>query len=303
MSVEAPPRPEQADGLVRLGGLPPIRTYLRSIWQRREFAINLAGGQLRAQNFDTVLGNLWHLLNPLLLIAVYYLMFGVLLDVSRGTPNFIGFLSVGIFVYTFMQKSITSGAAAIISNLGLIRSLQFPRALLPVSSVLKETMAFGSTLAVMVVVIVVTELQACAVDDPPGVCSSFSIPISPDWIVFVPVFLLTLLFAQGAAFVTARLSDHIRDTTNFLPYVFRIGFYLSGVLYPVDKFVTEDWMKQVFLANPFFVYVTLVRHYTMPTYTATDLVELWVSATAWALIMFVGGTLFFRGREKKYGRG
>lgn len=291
------------EGMVQLGGLPPVSDYVKSVWGRREFAVNLAAGQLRAQNFDTLLGNLWHLLNPLLLVGVYYLMFGVILDFSRGTPNFVGFLAVGIFVYTFLQKSIISGATSIVGNVGLIRSLQFPRAILPVSNVLKEVMAFGSTVVVMMLTIILTEIQACSGSDTPSICSAFQIPISITWLVFIPIFALMLLFVQGAAFMTARLTDHIRDTTNLLPYIFRIGFYLSGVLYSVDRFVQEEWVKQLFIANPFFAYITLVRHYLMPTYVGSDVNELWISGALWAVGAFIGGLLFFRAREKRYGRG
>lgn len=289
--------------MIRLGGLPPLRTYLRSLWERREFASNMAAGELRAQNFDTVLGNLWHLLNPLLLVAVYFLMFGLILNVSRGTPNFVGFLAVGIFTYNFLQKSATSGASSIVGNLGLIRSLQFPRILLPISAVLKEALAFGNMLVVMAIVVVVTELQACSGADAPQVCETFTVPISVEWLVFIPIFVLMLLFGFGIAFVTARLTDHVRDTANVLPYLFRIGFYISGVLYPVDRFVREPWMKQVFNANPFYGFVTLVRHYLMQTYTGTDIGQLWAWLAAWSVGLFLFGLLFFRAREKRYGRG
>lgn len=293
------------EGMIQLGGLPSLRTYLRSLWARREFAFNMAAGEMRAQNFDTVLGNAWHLLNPLLLVAVYFLMFGLILDVSRGTPNFIGFLAVGIFTYNFLQKSATSGASSIVGNLGLIRSLQFPRILLPISAVLKEALAFGNMLVVLAIVVIVTELQACAgpAADVPAACGTFTVPITVEWLVFVPLFLLMLLFGFGVAFVTARLTDHVRDTANVLPYLFRIGFYVSGVLYPVDRFVQSPWMKEVFNANPFYGFVTLVRHYIMQTYTGSDIATVWIWATVWSFGLFVFGLFFFRAREKRYGRG
>jgi teichoic acid transport system permease protein len=299
---QAAPAPS-TEGLIKLGGLPSVPTYLRSVWARREFAFSMAAGELRSQNFDTVLGNLWHLLNPLMLVAVYFLMFGVILNVSRGMPNFVGFLAVGIFTYSFLQRSATSGAGSIVGNLGLIRSLQFPRILLPTYAVLKEALAFGSTLVVMIVVVIATELQACAGQDAPEVCGTFTVPITADWLVFLPLFALMLLFGFGSAFVTARLTDHVRDTTNLLPYLFRIAFYVSGVLYPVDRFVRDPWMKEVFNANPFYAFVTLVRHYLMPTYSATDLGKLWIYAVVWSFGLFAFGLLYFRAREKRYGRG
>lgn len=300
-----PVAPHEApmDGMIRMGGIPSIRLYIRTAWGRREFAVNLASGELRSQNFDTVLGNVWHTLNPLLLVAVYYLMFGLILNISGSIPNFIGFLSVGIFTFSVLQRSASSGAGAIVGNLGLIRSLQFPRILLPVSAVLKEAMAFVSTIIVMVVVVVITELQTCAGADAPQVCSTFSFPISVRWLYVVPLLGLMLLFGFGIAFMTARLTDHVRDIANVLPYMFRILFYVSGVLYPVDRFVKSEWMRSVFNANPFYDFTTLMRHYLMPTYVAEDVAILWAWAAGWSFGMFTVGLLYFRARENRYGRG
>ena len=297
------PAGTSTDGLIELGGLPSVREYVASMWARREFATNMAAGELRSQNFDTVLGNVWHVLNPLLLVAVYFLMFGLILNASRGTPNFIGFLAVGIFTYTFLQRSAMSGASSIVGNLGLIRSLQFPRAMLPVAAVVKEALAFGSTAFVMVVVVIITEMQACAAADAPAVCETFTVPISASWLMFPVLFLAMLTFGLGAAFFTARLTDHVRDTANVLPYLFRIGFYISGVLYPVDRFVQAEWQRDVFNANPFYAFTTLVRHYLMPTYTTDDVGVLWAWIVGWSVSLFVFGLLFFRARENRYGRG
>src|SRR5690625_2815588 len=95
-------------GLIALGGRPRWRDYLKMLWARREFTRSLASGQLRTQNMDTVLGNLWQLINPILLIGVYYLVFGVLLDIGDAElpwrpGNYIGFLSVGVFIYSYQQ--------------------------------------------------------------------------------------------------------------------------------------------------------------------------------------------------------
>jgi teichoic acid transport system permease protein len=99
---------------------------------------------------------MWHLLNPILLIAVYYLVFGVILRIDNEVDNFIAFLGIGIFAYHWSQKTITGGAKAITSNEGLIRSLQFPRALLPLATVVQEVLAFLPGVAVMVAVVLLT---------------------------------------------------------------------------------------------------------------------------------------------------
>lgn len=247
-------------------------------------------GELRAQHMNTTLGNLWHLLNPMLLIAVYYLVFGVLLGTRRGSDNFIGFLSIGVFTYQWASKTITGGARTIVSNEGLIRSLQFPRALLPISSALREALTFLPSLGVMVVVMLAT-----------------GEPVTWGWLLIVPVALLQGCFGLGAGFLAARAADRFRDTLNLLPFVFRLLFYGSGILYAVDErfhgAFENPWVVRAFLANPFYCFVSLWRHAMMSSQSIQHVPAMWLSATLWAVALLLVGLLVFRRGEKEYGRG
>jgi teichoic acid transport system permease protein len=273
--------------LVRLGGTPPLRVYLATLWRRREFALDMARGELRSQHLDTALGNLWHLLNPLMLIGVYYLVFGVILGTDRGVENFLAFLAIGVFTFQFSQKAALGGARTIVSNVGLIRSLQFPRALLPIATVVRETFAYVTAAVVMIVVVIFFE------------------PITPLWLMVVPAFLLQFAFNAGLALVGARLSDKFRDLVNVLPYLFRIAFYLSGVIYSVDTYLADrsPLLLRVFLLNPFYVFLSLPREYLMASQDHSFVGWMWLSAVAWAIVSLLVGLIVFRGGEKEYGRG
>lgn len=274
--------------LMRLGGTPPLREYLRSLWSRREFAWTTARGEMQTQHLDTVLGNAWHLINPLLLIGVYYIVFGLLLETDRGVGEglFLPFLAVGVFSYQFIQKAVTAGARTISSNLGLIRSLQFPRALLPIATVLAGSIAYASALVIMVAVVLLAGQ-----------------PLTLEWLLLPFVFLLLLVFTLGGTLVSARLTDKLRDLENILPFLFRLGFYGSGIIWAVDGYLTNPLYRRLFLANPFYVYVTLVRDLMMVDYTTDYLMWLWLSGFVWAIVAFVVGLLVFRAGEREYGRG
>ena len=274
-----------------LGTTPPLRRYLRDVWDRRQFAWASAMGELRSQHMDTVLGNVWHLLNPALLILVYYLVFGVVLDVDRGVgDNILAFIAIGVLSYQLGQRSITSAARSITGNEGLIRSLQFPRALLPLGTMLKETLAFLPGLLLIVVLVLVTGEG-----------------ITADWALIVPVFVLQSAFILGSGMLLARVADRFRDTVNFLPFVFRLGFYGSAVIFPVDQRfdVIEEypWIIWIFVANPFYAQLSLWREALMTTYGVGQVPYLWVSATLWAVVALVLGVVMFRRGEKEYGRG
>lgn len=268
---------------MRLGQKPPLADYLRALWQRRDFAVTVPLGELRAQNMDTVLGNLWHLLNPVMLVAVYFTIFGLLLDTSRGVDNFLAFLSVGVFVYQYSQRATIAAAKSIPANEGLIRSIQFPRALLPISTVIGQTVAFMPAVVVMLVVAVATGEQPRL-----------------RWLLLAPVVALQAAFNLGTALVVARLADSFRDVQNILPFVFRLLFYLSGVLYLVEAWVDDPVLLRAFNANPFYAFVTLARGAILGGPVDP---ELWVSVLVWTGVVLPLGFAFFRAGEQRYGRG
>jgi len=278
------------DDLIPLGRSLPVRVYLRSLWERRQFAISVPMGELRTQHMNTVLGNVWHLLNPLLQVAVYWLVFDVLLNTSRGIENFIAFLAIGVFCFGYMQRAIKACASSIVNNQGLIRSLSFPRAILPISAVVRETIAFGPSLVLMLLLAVITG---------EGVHWS--------WLLIIPWTALMAMFSLGAGFALARLTDGLQDVDNILPFLFRIAFYLSGILYAFERFVPEayvEWLPIIAL-NPFYAFISHFRHALMSSYVADPAVDPWLlpSALLYPVLFLVFGFLFFRAAEQSYGRG
>lgn len=276
MTSTAPP-------LIRVGSKPRVRDYLRSLWLRRELAIAIPSAELHAAHRNTVLGGAWHVLNPAMQIAVYYLIFGVILGVDRGVPNFIGFLSIGVFVFHFTSRSLTAGAKAITSNAALMRSISFPRAILPMAAVFSEFAAFGYALITMIAVVLFT-----------GETMSWT------WLLIVPIVLLQVLFNLGAAFFMARFSSHFRDIQQVLPFLIRMWLYLSGVLWPVSRLAEKApdlvWVMDL---NPAFAFMELVRAAVLDNKVGPP--ELWLSAAVWSVAALVLGFMFFRARENEYG--
>ena len=164
--------------------------YLRDLMTRRTYLWYVSANELRSRQITNVLGNLWHLLNPVLSIAIYYLIFGLLLKTTRGVDNFLLFLSTGLFLYQYIQKSTTAGAKSIVNNSGLIKAIKFPRVMLPITSTVTETLAALSTFLVIYVVALLTG-QA----------------ITWRWLMLPGVVALMFVFNLGAAMIAAR-ADH-----------------------------------------------------------------------------------------------
>src|SRR5262249_54915745 len=128
-------------------------TYLKQIWQRRAFIVAFATARNVAMYSEARLGQVWQILTPLLNAAVYFLIFGVILDTRRGVPNFIPFLVTGIFIFNFTQRSFIISSRVINDSLPLIRALHFPRACLPLAYILIELQQMLISMVVLVAIV------------------------------------------------------------------------------------------------------------------------------------------------------
>lgn len=277
MTLGAVPAP----GLQRAGARLPIDEYSRRLWHRRWFVAAFATSANAVGYQRSFLGQAWQLLTPLLNILVYYLIFGLLLHTSRGVPNFIAYLSVGVVFFSFCTGSLNSGARSITNNLGLVRALQFPRAVLPVSTTLVGLLQLFSSLLVLIPILVIT-----------------GVPVSWRWLELVPAVALQALFCLGLAFAVARAGAQIPDMTQVLPFVSRVWTFGSGVMFSVTRVTANNpaWVGNVLKMNPGYVFLTLARHALLVGSPATAMT--WIVAAAWGFgTLAVAYPYFWRGEE------
>ena len=271
-----------AANLKKVGTRPKLGVYLRDFLRRRTFAIAFAQFNLQAQTARSSLGVAWHVLVPALQIGVYGIIFGVLLSSIRP-PNFVPYLMIGIVLFQYITGSFSEGARSITSNGALVRSLEFPRILLPVSVVISNIMRVLPLLALMAIGVV------CFGQAP-----------RLGWLWIIPDFIMMTMFAAGATMISARLTVHTEDVNQLLPFVVRILFYVSGVFWNIDNMIQIHWLKGILHNNPIHLYMAIARAGMIDDYyvTASD----WWVAAAWSVGILAFGTVFFWRAEEKYGR-
>lgn len=257
------------------------------MWKRWEFALEVPREELRVAHRNTLLGNVWHFFNPLLTVAVYYLIFGVIFQVSRGVDNFLLWLSIGIFAFQLTASTVQAGANAITSNAGLIKAMRFPRALLPVSSTVSKLLTFGIELAVVAVIVVLFTDQS----------------ISVRWLMLPVVLTIHAALNLGLALVAARLNDAFKDVQQIIPFIFRLLRYMSGVMFPVQRIIDafSGHPTAAFLVslNPIARILDMYRWiFLNATY---DWGSLWVTVVVAMSILWFAFR-FFRAAEWRYGR-
>jgi teichoic acid transport system permease protein len=280
MTPDIPPAP----GMQRAGARLPIDEYSRQLWHRRWFVAAYSSASNAVGYEASFLGQAWQLLTPLLNILVYYLIFGLLLHTNRGVPNFIAFLSVGVFVFGFCSSSLLTGSQAITRNLGLVRALQFPRAVLPVSTTLVALLRLLQALVVIIPIVIIT-----------------GEPVTWHWLELAPAIALQSAFCLGLAFAAARVGARIPDTTQLLPFLSRMWMYTSGVMYSIKVFTAghPPWVSTLLTYNPASVYISLARNALLVGSPAS--LTTWLAGIAWAVGALATSYLYFWRGEEYYG--
>jgi teichoic acid transport system permease protein len=267
---------------------PAFRRYVRDLWSRREFAWYLAMGNLKARNASTALGLLWWVLNPLLLGAVYGLVFGVLFpsDTRRGIPDFIPYLLAGMFPFYFTRSALTGGVTSIVSNSRLLANLHFPRMVLPLAALIESFVGFLASLSVFYLIVGTTD----------QVWPQHTIV----WLV--PIIVIHIVFNIGLSTLVARVAVPFRDLNNLVPYVIRLWLYLSPIIYP-PSFIDNGpaWIGKALELNPLYPMLAMYRH-ALLGYEVDKSIMLSRSALAAVVMCVIGVTAFIRyeGKMAKY---
>lgn len=283
------------------GRLPPMREYLAETWARRRFMIHMARSNLKAEHTDTVFGQLWQIMNPLLLGLVYYLVVTV---IRQGSPpDFLRYLLGGLFLYYFVRNAMGSGANAIVTGGTLMLNSAFPRVILPLATTVAATINYVPTILVYL-----------------GFHLAYGNPLHPTMLWIPALIVVLIVFALGLAMLSATVTVYFRDTTSFLPYVLRIWLYLSPVLLTYDE-VLRMFAKVVRKADHFIGAGTLsdVSVNTMAIRLSyinplVGYLRIWeslvngvlppplaiASALFWAVVSLAVGSWFFLSREKEF---
>lgn len=277
----------QAHGLTRVGGRPPLWEYLRGVAQRKDFIVSLAKFRIEAENQRQRLGLLWIVLKPILNAAVFGVVFGILMASTRTVPDFVPFLIIGVFMFEFFSACMGSGSKSITSNQALVQSLAFPRMALPISVVVQKFLQLVPTIGLLMVFLLLM-----------GHVPSWN------WLLMVPLIGLYFLFCMGVAFITARLTVHLPDLSNLLPFVTRFFFYTTGIFFSFDiRFENSPRLLEIVEYQPVYAFLTLSRELLLDSDPLYDVrMQFWPIIAAWSLGLLVVGTVFFWAAEERYGR-
>jgi ABC-2 type transport system permease protein len=265
MLVAADPLARTMDSLT--AAEPSIRRSLAGLRQYRHLLLNLVLKDLKLKYRGSVIGFLWSLANPLVMVAVYTFAFTRILPVA--SPQFVFYLMLGLLAWTFFAGSAAMSTSSIADNGGLLKSVWFPRAILPTATVLFNLVQYLLTVLVFV----------------PIMLLYYQVPPTATMLLF-PVFVaLQAIMTIGVALILATGTTFFRDVRHLVDVAIAVLFWATPIVYDLAR--VPPGLRRVILLSPMSPYVT--AYHEIFYYRRWPDATIWATTIAYAAVALVVG--------------
>ncbi len=278
--------PVSTSHLTPVSHRPPLVDYTHRLWQRRYFIMSDARGRSKRSMRSSSWSLVWLVLSPFLNAMVYYLVFGMLLQTSRGIENFPAYLVIGVNFFGVLRTSLTHGSGIMNTRASqnLIRSFAFPRASIVLSWTIRQFLDFLPVFAATIVFLILV---------PPHVIPTWH------WLLAPIVIFFGFMLVFGVVLFTSFVTSVMPHMKFIWPLLGRFWFYVSGIFFSIERFDPLPAVKTVMEVNPAYVYLSMSRdlliYQTVPSW------DTWIYMAGWALLFTALGFILFWSREDKYG--
>ncbi len=209
---------------------------LRQLWRYRDLISLFVWRDFVSVYKQTILGPLWHVIQPLLTTITFTIMFGKVARLpTDGVPSFLFYLS-GNVMWSYFANNINKTSTTFVGNAALLGKVYFHRMVIPISVALSNLISFAIQLAIFLVALAIYYFNGSNVH-------------ITSWILCFPLFLLMLAgYGLGAGIIVSALTTRYRDLTNLVTFGVTLLMYGSSVIFPLSK-VPEKY-QWVILCNP-----------------------------------------------------
>jgi lipopolysaccharide transport system permease protein len=250
----------------------------REIWQYHELFYFFAWRDVKVKYKQTVLGLLWVILQPILLIGVFTFLFSRTLNNSiESSVPYPVFAFSGLILWNFFSASVINGGNSMVANAHVIKKIYFPRLIIPLSSVIVSFVDFFVSFPMFVIFLIIYKAP---------------VDILHMFIYWPFALLLTTIGSIGFGSWLSALTVKYRDFRFIVPFIIQITFFLTPIIYPIS-ILRIQWLNYLLAINPMYGAVTLFR---MPLGIETDFLLVMISFSS-AFIFTLIGLIYFKKTE------
>lgn len=259
-------------------GRPGLASQLREIIQYRDLLVLLAYRDYRVRYAQTVLGFTWALIQPLLTLLIFILVFQKAVKVDTGPIPYALFALTGMWAWSYFAYVITQAGQSIVSSQALVTKIYFPRLIIPLSKGIVGLIDFLIVLLLLVLLLVWYRFV-------PGI----QVLTLPLWIIAV------VLFSMAAGTWFSALTIRFRDLQYVIPFLVQIGLYLSPVGYPSSQ-IPEQY-RTLYYLNPMAGIIDGFRWSLLGTALPEPRYLLYSGGII--LLLFLSGIYYFQRTERQ----
>ena len=235
---------------------------------------------LKTRYKGSFLGFFWTFLNPLFQLAIYALLFPLIMKASAVQEPYAMFLFVGLLPWIFFSSSVTSSTDCIVENYNLVKKIYFPRQILPLSVSTAGLINYFYGLLITVIGLLICQCPFLTIN-----------------LIYLPVLLIILyVCTSGFCLLFSSLNVYVRDLEHIVAIVTMAWFYATPVVYSLSTM--PQWVQKLLLLNPLASIVESFRNVLFYG-TAPDMLYLTVSGLE-AIVVFVAGVYVFNALEKGF---
>jgi len=259
------------------------RFGLKEIWAYRELLYFLVWRDVKVRYKQTALGVAWIILQPLISMVIFTVLFGYLLKVPSGGVPYPVFVYTGLLPWNYFANSLNRSSTSIVNNSNLITKVYFPRMVIPLSGILGGLVDFSISFLILLGLMVVYKIY----------------PTSN--VIMLPAFMLLAMGTSlGFGLWLSALNVRYRDINHLVPFIIQIWMYITPVIYPVT--IIPEQLRFILALNPMTGVVEGFRWALL----GEQLVDAQPPSTLFfvsiliTLIVLVSGAIFFRHTENTF---
>lgn len=260
-----------------------VNLQLRAVWEYRELLYFLVWRDVKVRYKQTALGVLWIVLQPVVSMVVFSLLFGELLKVPSGGVPYPVFAYAALLPWNYFAGSLTRSSGSLVNSANLITKVYFPRLIIPISGVLSGLVDFAVAFVVLI-----------------GLALYYGIALTPA-LLWLPLFLLlAVLTALGFGLWLAALNVRYRDVGYLVPFLVQLWMYVTPVIY--GSTLIPERYRFLLALNPMTGVVEGFRWALLGSAAPAAEMSVWTFGVSLAVVavVLVSGAVFFRSTERTF---
>lgn len=249
---------------------------LKELFSYRDLFLILAYRDLRIRYAQTFLGLTWALLQPLITLIIFTLVFGRFVKVDTGGIPYPAFALCGMVAWTYFSFVMGQSGTSILTSQEMVKKIYFPRLVIPLSKAVVGLVDFGIAFALLI-----------------GLLLCYQLPISSN-IVVLPLFIfLTVVSSLAVGIWLSALTVRFRDFQHVTPFLVQVGLYVTPIAYPgevVMSSLSEPWVV-LFYMNPM---AGIVEGFRWSILGVGNIHAVSFISFGMVIILFISGLLYFK---------